>query len=263
MNVDSHYVIGHSHLNNEDYAISGMEPVPYMILADGCSSSDFSDIGARMLVMSAKEYLMNHIASGLVPDARDLGLYAALKAEAAVTVAGTPLSAIDATLIVAFVKDDQVYVYLYGDGALFYTDREADFHLTQVDYSHNAPYYPSYQVDKPRDREYRALSVLAQKWVTTDGAQTTVDLYTPTVRVLPLARLRTLVVTSDGLASFVNTQNAESIPADTVARALVTFKNTTGDFVKRRIKRSLKTMAKDGIYNSDDISIAAMVFYGT
>lgn len=260
INVDSHYVIGHSHLNNEDFAISGVEPVPYMILADGCSSSDYSDIGARMLVMSAKAYLLNQLTAGQVPEAGELGLHVALKAVAAVKAVGTSVSSIDATLIASFVNKKQVYVYMYGDGAVFYRDREGEFDLINVEYSHNAPYYLSYRLDKRRDSHYKSISGKEEKIVTRNSVREMESIYEPTVITIPVEALFSLVIVSDGVSSFINTTNAQVIDTESIVKILGSFRNTNGDFVKRRIKRALKVMSKQGVYNGDDLSMAAMVF---
>ncbi len=260
INVDSHYVIGQSHLNNEDYAISNVAPFPHMILADGCSSSAHSDIGARMLVMAAREYLLNDARTSSPTNPEHLAVFAALKAEAATRVVGAPTTSIDATLAVAFIRDDNAYVYLFGDGSVFVRKTTGEEQLVTVDYSHNAPYYPSYRADSARDAEYKARSGNAVKVVTVQGERKQEPLLSPTVFTFPVERLSLLMITSDGLSSFIDTQSARSIEASTITSELTRMRNTNGAFMKRKLKRALKTWSRDGIHNSDDLSVGAMVF---
>ena len=55
--LDSYYTIGKVHLYCQDYVFQGWKPVPHVILADGCSASPNSDVGARLLVLNARREL--------------------------------------------------------------------------------------------------------------------------------------------------------------------------------------------------------------
>ena len=57
VNLDWFMKTGRSHNICEDYVMVGLNPMPHMILADGCSTSPHTDVGARILVMVAKMYL--------------------------------------------------------------------------------------------------------------------------------------------------------------------------------------------------------------
>ena len=57
MKIDSFLKIGHSHEQCQDYILTGTDPCPYIILADGCSGAEDSDIGARLLCHTALKYL--------------------------------------------------------------------------------------------------------------------------------------------------------------------------------------------------------------
>ena len=56
-NLDWYFTIAKQHVVCEDYALTGWEPVPYTIVCDGCSSSEHTDVGARVLAWSAKKAL--------------------------------------------------------------------------------------------------------------------------------------------------------------------------------------------------------------
>ncbi len=55
METNSFYQIGKEHKVCEDYASCGIEPFPYAILSDGCSTGKNTDIGSRILVSITKK----------------------------------------------------------------------------------------------------------------------------------------------------------------------------------------------------------------
>ncbi len=54
-NLDSFFSMAKQHAVCQDYAIGGMLPSPFLVLCDGCSSSNNSDVGARILAISARK----------------------------------------------------------------------------------------------------------------------------------------------------------------------------------------------------------------
>ena len=57
MQVDTFSKIGKTHKICEDYILSGTKPFPYIIISDGCSSSEGTDMGARLLCFLAQQYI--------------------------------------------------------------------------------------------------------------------------------------------------------------------------------------------------------------
>lgn len=260
VHVDTHSVIGHQHGVNQDYAFSSVEPVPYFILGDGCSSSPHTDIGVRLLVMGARQSMLNHLAARLLPSVDALAQEAAQHAHAALRLTGLPLASLDATLSVAIVYDGYAHVYLYGDGVLIQIDHSGQRTLTAIQYSHNAPYYPSYRVDKARDSDYRLKSHDHSKTVVINGHASRETVLAPTYYRVPVTDLSTLVIASDGMDSVIDTRQPRILSREEVAGQFLKFKNANGAFVQRRLKRTLKQWVQQGIVNSDDLSIGAMVF---
>ena len=63
---------------------------------------------------------------------------------------------------------------------------------------------------------------------------------------------------SDGIQSFQHSGRAEAVPLETVLPELVSFKNTRGAFVGRRMKMFLKDCSRKGRRHADDLSLAAL-----
>lgn len=259
MQIDSHSIMGCDHIYNEDYVISGSEPIPYMIISDGCSSSKMSDIGARILVLSAKEALLEQLACGQIMNINNIGLSAVLKAKTLLKSIAAPQSSLDATLIIAFVINEQVHIIFYGDGSLFYTDKSGNFNYVTINYSHNAPFYLNYHTDKVREKEYRDLSVSETKQVVINEEVTEGNLFETAMFTFAIEQLSNLIISSDGIDSFSDAAGKE-INAAVLAKELSQFKNTSGVYVMRRLKRVVKILSKQDIVNNDDMTMAAMVF---
>ena len=250
---DSHYHIGKTHLTCQDYACNGFEPLPFVIVADGCSSSPHSDIGARLLALTARQL----ITEFSYDDYWGIGhRLTALSAQHIKTLGLAP-SALDATLIVALQYDKRIRVYLYGDGCLICQYPDGGIRIIHIEYEHSAPYYLSYLEDAPRRERY--LQANPAKIVhTLDATDTVSEIHyidTPAIFEFSLDEISILGVASDGLNSFAAATAGYDCAVHSIAGELLAFKNIRGDFVKRRLRRAMASFARQGIYNHDDIAL--------
>jgi hypothetical protein len=260
--TDSHYTIGQSHLYVQDYALAANESLPYIIVSDGCSSAQHADIGARLIALAARHYLLNQMRFLVtVPDARTLANNVAWRAHAAAQLLGVSHTSIDATLLLSFVKDHVAHVYVLGDGVIAVKQKDQALQLIAINYSHNAPYYPAYLTNESRRLAYRDYSAGELKTVDIDGHVTAcTDITDPGYFSYPVDSLESIFLATDGVQSFINTELNQLVPLDEVMHALTSLKNTTDAFIKRRMKRALKDWSKVGIVHNDDVAMAAMVF---
>ena len=66
MNADSAVNIGSTHSLCQDYVIArNPDRAPYVVLSDGCSSSNDTDIGARLLVRAMDQRLVANAATDM------------------------------------------------------------------------------------------------------------------------------------------------------------------------------------------------------
>lgn len=260
INVDHFMTIGSSHQVCEDYIISGTEPFPYIILADGCSSSKDTDIGARILAHCAKKYLTTF--HNLHEDCanKTLAYNMIYSAKSTLYLLGLHETCLDATLIIAFERDDEIVVWVYGDGNIIIKHRKSELEIINFD-CNNMPFYLSYYLNDERqqlwhNRENAEVKINGTIIVDDEEPHTFYHSYDFERNMFEYRILKNeiemLAITSDGIESF-------DLNYVDIVRELVAFKNTNGEFVKRRCKRALKNFHKDGYEHYDDISFGAMI----
>jgi hypothetical protein len=113
MAADAFFRMGSHHKVCQDYAVSGIfAGRPYAMLADGCSSSQDTDYGARFLVSAASRRL-HRLVDGLI-EAKDI----ITDAVAMARVVGVSQRSLDATLLCAIGGDFGGRVIQSGDGVI-------------------------------------------------------------------------------------------------------------------------------------------------
>lgn len=268
--LDSHYTIGKSHLYCQDYLYQGWAGFPYVILADGCSASSDSDVGARLLALNARR-LLPQFALAAADEAERrarhwrLGRRIVRRAAQQVRELGMSASILDATLLVAWSDGATVYVHLYGDGCLAVRRADGGVAVIEVEYAENAPYYLSYLLDPERQNLYREtidqpapaqhIHYLSETGISTRREHFDVA----TVFSFNLAALPTVAVATDGLRSFVDVELRERMNLLSMARALLGFLDTDGAFVKHQLRQVLVDYGQRGIFNLDDLSLGVFV----
>ena len=85
------------------------------------------------------------------------------------------------------------------------------------------------------------------------------DCDAPLMFTFVMNEYRLLALTSDGVSSFLSVEDNRKIPVKDILEQLVAYKTTKGDFVKRRTRRMIKNYEKQGIYPTDDLSIATLL----
>ena len=258
MNTDHDYTIGKDHETCEDYAISGIvNNTAYAIVCDGCSASPDVDFGAMVLAKAAEETLF-------FQDSADYDVFGALtisKANNIFDIFKTlHLQALDATLIVSFIKDKQLTCYMYGDG-VFVHKSKTNTRLVHIDYLSGAPAYLSYNLNKTRRANYDLEANMSKHVIDTiDGSfePKSVKPFAPVVINTPVNDGDIISVCSDGINSFRKANN-DSIPWTDLIEEYTGYKNFTGEFVKRRMNAFKRKCQKECITFYDDISIATIV----
>ena len=264
MHTDIFLEIGGEHKVCEDYIIQGTTPVPYIILSDGCSTANGSEMGARILCHLAKQFLKYNKDDIHDLDYWKLGTWVIHNAEQTARQLGLSTSCLTATLIVAYYIDNRIRIMIYGDGSFINIDPLGNLEITTVDYSSNAPYYLVYLVDSFRHGLYdeaKHTKKVTHRFV--DESETT-DEYAydhPLDYFLSTAVTPTVLIASDGVDSFLRKSGTvtQHLKSHEVLPECVAFKNIKGEFLKRRLNRQMKTFEKSGISHYDDLSMGAFI----
>lgn len=267
-NVDSYFTIARQHLVCEDYALAQREPVPHILVSDGCSTSEQSDIGARLLTLSASKTIHEYVTTSQaddLPTYGDVGHAIINRARHVADILGLRPNALDATMLLAFPQRGQVHVYVYGDGCILTVNLAGEVGVLQFTYANNMPYYLSYWIDHPRRESYVAYNqegnavLTLRQWQGSQEDVRTCDYDTPQVFSYALHTYRLIALCSDGIGSLYQPETQTKVSVPEVAARLVGYKTTKGDFVKRRVRRMLKEYEQQGIALTDDLSVATLL----
>jgi len=260
MFTDTFIEIGSQHKVCEDYIISGNDPVPYVILSDGCSTSDNTEMGSRILSLLARQFLRYNADDLHDLDYWKLGSWVIHNAEQTARHLGLSRSCLTATLIVAYYIDGNLRVMMYGDGSVVTVGNMGSIEITSIEYESNAPYYLVYLIDQFRHDLYEEKSPMKTiKTIYGDSSvnEETVAYDQPSVFNINMNLNQIVLPMSDGIDSFLHGQERQS--AEQIMPLFVNFKNTKGEFLKRRLNKQMKSFAKSGIHHFDDLSIGAFL----
>jgi hypothetical protein len=277
VHIDHLLKIGKTHKICEDYIISGYDPVPYIILSDGCSSSKNTDIGARILCHRAKQYLQQRTDSFDSINAFEMGDYIIWASKLAIDLLGLDVTALDATLIIAYYYDGLININMYGDGHIVNIHKN-DITIKNIEYSKNTPYYLSYKLDPKRDGIYRdnkIIKMVDKHYIdnpyTAGCTQSLVagmmDYKKPYIsshKINP-NKDQTIFIFSDGISTFFNKEQSEFLPIKDLIQDFSSFKTLKGEFLQRRLlskKGAITKLEQQGYEHLDDLSIGAFVTEG-
>jgi len=263
LNTDIFLKIGDSHKVCEDYIIQGSTPVPFIILSDGCSSSNNTEMGARILCHLAKQYLQYRGDNLYDIDYHKMGNWIIHNAELTARQLGLKISCLDATLIVSYELDGTVFVHMYGDGAVVVKYTDGFIQVDRMEFTNNAPYYLSYLIDEYRDEVYHLNNNEKTYYIDfSDGRMPFSQMMAYDCKMtfsFSLTTNPTIFICSDGIESFIKKDPSQRdiLKPLEVLMDFMAFKNVKGEFLKRRMKKALKNLDNQGITHYDDLSIGA------
>lgn len=288
MNTDTFFTKGVTHPVCEDYALgnrrdrTGIKGVPFIVVCDGCSGSDDSDFGARILARSALPYMARESDF-------DHGefCHGVVGAGAAICRAlNLNLNALTATLLAAKVVkgefvDSYVQVWQYGDGVIAAKKKDGSLKVstlefTKKDDSPAGPYYPRYEIDPVAKKAYfekfgmyYAREELHRSpegvWSRERHRGHGYDIHKTFHMSFPVADYEYVALFSDGIIQFMHTIMSETgklneqVPLEMILDELLAFSDTKGTFVQRRCKKAFsRRFAKEGWFPSDDFSMGVI-----
>jgi hypothetical protein len=254
---DSHFSMGRTHLTCEDYARRGHSPFPWVMVSDGCSSSNDTDIGARLLVLSAQR-CFSQLHN--LPDYHTFGQQVIMQAVKISQPLDLPDNALDATLSIAIVKGRIVHIYIYGDGFILLKNNENSWRVIDIFFSQNAPYYLSYWIDESYRVSYQKILTSLNALHVKDGTHSDLFSYDKALQYqFSLDDYPLIAIASDGLSKFINMNDYKPISIETLLPQLFDFPSLSGSFVKRRLPAVLSGLESQKILPFDDLSLGVFV----
>lgn len=162
MNADAYFEIGASHIVCEDYALAGTyKDMGYAVVCDGCSSSPHTDVGARIMAHIARDALMylhqrghmdKHPSVSHIRDSfEEIVVKKALEVKSTLRL---DLENFDTTLLIAGATPHIQFAMGFGDGVIAVFQEGGSVHITDLEYSQNAPMYLSYEMSLDRRDGY-------------------------------------------------------------------------------------------------------------
>jgi len=280
--VDSTFHIGQAHINHvspcQDFADHSLDAnSAFVVVSDGCSTGGQTDIGARLIARHAiKDYRsgtlrangsdQNFIEAGKLDfDLENLSLTHRDLFATALTVEWNPL--FEGKLRVA---GDGVVACMYDTTTILY----------RFEWANNTPFYPIYfspsgqasglaksfiDIHKDNPHPFLCTSVtitegmVEEQWpmTLTEGAAFQVW----NVHILHCQmqeKLKGIALFSDGITQITNAAG-ETLDWIAAVQTCLAFKNSTGDFVKRRVRRAIQDWARHGYVPQDDLSMAVIL----
>lgn len=272
MNADCYTNIGRQHSACQDYArtgtfiVEGMDlselydniPALYAAVADGCSQAPDSDIGARLLVRGLENAILTEVPNRslhAIEFAQDIAIHGSFD-----------VACLDATLLYAIPTEDSIDVVIHGDGVVAARRRDGTVTHTVVECPRGAPDYLSYLLDDGRMAAYQSQIQDLKSYRSFEGDRMTSEMevpaFYPVTLSYPRAEFDLVVLMSDGAQSFMRLTptGTQKVPVHEVVEQVMAIKNTTGDFVVRRIRNGFlgRFCVNHNWHHYDDFAMAAI-----
>lgn len=218
-----------------------------VILSDGCSSTQHTDIGSRILVHSL-------LAS---PDINQ----ALTKAQNVCINLNLPLECLATTILTLTAENDDIYFNMIGDGCCISRKRySGELEFFNFEFESGAPYYLLYELaDK-----VNYIKEFGQKFKINGIIQeeNLLDVYPMGLvcKKFPITEYDLVAIFSDGVNSFQQIKDNKTLPIsrETIANELLSIKGFAGSFVQRRCQKAFATFDRLGYRHYDDFSMGVI-----
>ncbi len=272
--TDEYFHIGRAHLGSgqacQDYALANKQKQSaWAIVSDGCSSGGKTDIGARLITLGTSQIIQKNITKQSL-QTKNIEIERQIILNNLQTTLGLSTQDMLATCLYAIADERQILVNVCGDGVLALKYLNGDIVMHNFEWTKNMPYYPIYQnglLEKfitAQGGDVKTKCLKEEVWITNienEQFQCLGNKYNLgeaiggvnlKISQENLEDLQFIALFSDGVTQVDGVKWQEAV------RRLLSFKNTTGAFAKRRMIRFIKNTQKTGKGPIDDISFAVI-----
>lgn len=271
MSADAAFSKGDTHLVCQDFALASSVSIPerglepFVVIADGCSSSPMVDTGARLLALTVKNLIEVRGFDFSEPQHFKI---AAMLAGETIRHLGLPQQSLDATLGVITRWQGKNIVSFYGDGVFVAGTSDGRLYIREIKFAQNYPVYVSYELNPERKAKLEAIEgnhktittyvvengKLRDQYSEPGNTQSNLECW----RISDEVPYEWLAVCTDGLSDFVTDRRKTKIPVWEVAANLFNMKVLKGEFVQRRLKGFLAQSVKNEWEHLDDLGIGVL-----
>lgn len=279
---DATFHIGQFHVAHispcEDFAdsfVSENGDTGFMVVSDGCSTGGQTDIGSRFVARRLYAEAQMKFATGSVSDLKGLEFSQTDLEPMALLPADVYATSLWACFAQAYGQ-----VTVLGDGAVALLYKDGRYVFDCFQWADNTPFYPIYASKLGRELGLLESFITAHRGNSFPFTRTTAlvrgnamelseQQYSLSEAVAgisyefdepALASLSAVALFSDGVTQLAKTSESNHhLDWTSVIKQCVEFRNTTGAFLKRRVRRALQTWAKDEVFPQDDLAAAVML----
>lgn len=272
--TDHYFQIGQAHYTAgkpcQDHAISwSSEDLACAIVSDGCSTGGNTDVGARILTFGTlraiREVLKVSNGAPEFVSNRQLQLMKATQ-----TFMGLEQGDMLATCIYVHCNQNGGRIKVQGDGVFTFKYRDGAIETQRFEWKDNVPFYPAYKgremeafIERHGSNLESSRLIKSTVYIPPSPGETSESSENYTLEQginginldfsnRFLEAVEFIAVFTDGVTQI------DGIPWHDAVREFLAFKNTTGEFVKRRMIRGIKDMQNNGKGPIDDISCAVI-----
>lgn len=153
--LDNLFEIGKSHQVCDDYSKSiSTDNYKLLIVSDGCSASESTDIGSRILTICTENFIDKNYKYIFDMDKNEIGKAIIFDAQSSIKTLSLNQSVLDATLIFCFIMDNKYLIVKFGDGVSIIGNRNGVSEINYVNYKNEYVYYINYLYNKERNEIY-------------------------------------------------------------------------------------------------------------
>lgn len=276
--TDHYFQIGHAHYIAgkpcQDHAFSRSSGlIACAIVSDGCSTGGNTDVGSRILTFGTLQAIRDHAkaSGGSLATAK---VSIAARQQQLISVArsilGLERSDMLSTCAYIYLAQSGGLIHIQGDGVVGLKYRNGDIDMRRYDWADNIPFYPSYEgPDLTAFIERHGNDLMSMRLnekivvhsengnhieISSMGhsLQHGMDGISIEISRDQLEQIEFLAVFTDGVTQI------ENIGWQKAVIEFLAFKNTMGEFAKRRMIRGVKDMQRIGNGPIDDISYAVI-----
>jgi len=262
-NLDHFLFAGKSH-RCQDFVLTKNTGSRFVVIADGCSGSEMTEIGSMVLAATCYSFLAS--IDNIDIDNTDwlLSMFEKIihSAHDHINQWILPSHVLDSTLLICIETAAAFLVHVHGDGYIL-QERGGGlgWHVTKLSYINSRPHYLSYRLDSKRQELYKKENgdnenTFQMETISAKSRNCSPLKYDCSFTgIYAKENFNTILIASDGIGSFKTPEN-QTPDENNLFASILGFKSFKGQFLERRMRKILGDFKKDRMDNYDDISIA-------